>query len=675
VKRITVVAVVALVAGLMFVGGAKLRADQPHCDVLDPTVLFNVGTGECEVSTALTKNGTFTIAHPLHILGGGKITTNLVGGITLIITGDLIIDTPTGATGTNGISGNGATSGTGPGRPITVNATGNILLHGDGTKGASITANQTSGDCSVAKAGNITLTSGGNFTTEAVSVISADAHCSAGAIVIVAGDSNGDLIVDGIGAVNIDGLVSSQSTLSGTGSTQAPGGGTITVKAGCALTIGDHGHLVSKGNDPGADLVHLEGCTVLIDGLVESISPGAGHALPNSPANHCNADLTAHPVGGATAFTACVEVWADSITIDSTGSHNGEVSADGIRAPMRAWIDLYAQHDIIILGDITGAYGVHANAASSGPASNSFGGLITMKSKAGKFSASGLSDQANATAIGSDGGDVIVEAGGVGSAGNVDFGAASIQAKESLTSSNTKGGHISARSFNGFVLGLVGGELNAGGGIVAGSVTLQGCGTVAPADGVSYAGTSTPSATILADACTGSPTIPTSVILPNCLETCFPSTTTTSTSTTTTTETTTTTTEPTTTTTTNVQVTTTTSTTSTSTSTTSTSTSTTSTTAPPTTTTTLLNETTTTTTTAPTTTTTLLNETTTTTTTAPTTTTTLLGLTTTTTTLLQQTTTTNPPSIPTANNWGMLALGLAFMGAMAWMLRVQRTLR
>ena len=69
----------------------------------------------------------------------------------------------------------------------------------------------------------------------------------------------------------------------------------------------------------------------------------------------------------------------------------------------------------------------------------------------------------------------------------------------------------------------------------------------------------------------------------------------------------------------------------------------------------------------------------TTTTTSTSTTTTTLPLTTTTTdpgtnTTLPQTTT-NPPSIPTANNWGMAALGLAFMGAMAWMLRVRRSLR
>jgi hypothetical protein len=47
----------------------------------------------------------------------------------------------------------------------------------------------------------------------------------------------------------------------------------------------------------------------------------------------------------------------------------------------------------------------------------------------------------------------------------------------------------------------------------------------------------------------------------------------------------------------------------------------------------------------------------------------------TTTTLPQQTTTTTPVTIPAANTWGMVALGLAFLGAMAWMRRVRRSLR
>lgn len=39
------------------------------------------------------------------------------------------------------------------------------------------------------------------------------------------------------------------------------------------------------------------------------------------------------------------------------------------------------------------------------------------------------------------------------------------------------------------------------------------------------------------------------------------------------------------------------------------------------------------------------------------------------------TTTTTVPQIPTAGNWGTLILGLAFLGAMAWMLRARRSLQ
>ena len=57
--------------------------------------------------------------------------------------------------------------------------------------------------------------------------------------------------------------------------------------------------------------------------------------------------------------------------------------------------------------------------------------------------------------------------------------------------------------------------------------------------------------------------------------------------------------------------------------------------------------------------------------------------TTTTTTTTSTTTTTQPPGststtivgIPAAENWGMMILGLAFLGAMAWMVRARRSLR
>lgn len=66
-----------------------------------------------------------------------------------------------------------------------------------------------------------------------------------------------------------------------------------------------------------------------------------------------------------------------------------------------------------------------------------------------------------------------------------------------------------------------------------------------------------------------------------------------------------------------------------------------------------------------------------TTTTTTSTTTTTLPPSTTTTTIPGQTTTTTIPgtTIPAAENWGMVILGLAFLGAIAWMVRARRSLR
>src|SRR5262249_45750657 len=158
------------------------------------------------------------------------------------------------------------------------------------------------------------------------------------------------------------------------------GGGPITLKSGCKLLITPDGKVSSEGKDPGADLVHLEGCEVVINGLVESI--GIGHAMPVNPPNHCNADSVAHP--SPPAYTACVEIFGSTVTINSILPNKGEVRADGIRSPFRAWIDIVAQDDVVINNDFAGNYSVHANGATSTNA-NSFGGVITIDALAGTF--------------------------------------------------------------------------------------------------------------------------------------------------------------------------------------------------------------------------------------------------------------------------------------------------
>ena len=210
--------------------------------------------------------------------------------------------------------------------------------------------------------------------------------------------------------MDVNGLVESKSGLSGVPN-QPPGGGPITLTSACKLTVGDTGKVSSEGRDPGADLVHLEGCDVFVYGIVQSIASG-GHVTPVNPPNHCNLDTAAHPPGIQNfSYNACVEIWANNIIIDNTGTHKGEVSADGIRTdagnPKRAWIDLLAKRDITIIASTTGNYAVHANPPGN---TNQFGGLINVKSQIGKIVTTalvpgtvGLALQANATGGGRQG--------------------------------------------------------------------------------------------------------------------------------------------------------------------------------------------------------------------------------------------------------------------------------
>jgi hypothetical protein len=569
-----------ILAAFVLVLGATSGAYAADCTDLCGSI---VGI-ECQISAASIaacagpppasnpKNGTFSVAETLRIKSDGIITVpKLAGGnnLTLNIAGDFIMDAGGKIVGDAGASPNDSSA---IAATIIINAngnfwtwtTGNITLAG----GARISSDQQAGSCNGGRGGNITLEAAGDITTANGSVISANGtKCSAGAILIEATKcregSGEQCIADGNGyyytptirtgcTIDIDGKVLSQSGNTGTGAKQAPGGGPITINAGCNLIVSNTGIVSSRGKDPGADLVHLQGgCNVNVCGLVEST--GTGHAVPNSPTNHCYYQQAGFPTppnplnpGDDPAdprldkpknSTACVEVWTSGdLVIDSvqftewTESQgcNGEINADTGGpggSSGTSWIDLFALGDITIYGDSVAPYAVHANGNAG---TNDNGGIVTVKSKGGEVETYGLAIQANALGNGGKGGNVDVEAGGGSSSGDVDFNAASIQAKGANAGGGGQaGGLISARSWNAYVLGTnLTGELNADGGkgktpFSLGLVTLQGCGTgtTPPTnnDGVNYTGTVTPSpATILANACGGSPPLPKYVTLPIC---------------------------------------------------------------------------------------------------------------------------------------------------------------
>lgn len=409
-----------------------------------------------------TTDGVFKVTGNLTITGTGSITCNdnpgLPSGasacpIKIVVDGNFVMEAGSKILAENNNNG-------GSGGDISITVGGDATLNA-GAPGALISSSKTSGAGDTGHSGNITLDVTGNVKIEIGSIVQAGGSNASG--------NGGAIEITGT-TITVDGQVLS------TGGTTVGKGGPIKIVADCNLFI--TGKVSSKGRDPGADRVHLEGgCDVQIFGLVESTGPG--HTVPG--ANLCHG--TERPDKPANS-TACVEVWAgDSLEIDSISPHNGEVNADtGMSGGTQgtSWIDLFARGNITITGDIVNPYAVHANQTLG----NGHGGIIHVASRDGKVETSGLAIQANDTSSGGKGGQVSVEASGPGSPdGDVDFGNASIQAK----GVSGHGGQITARSWNGKILGVAPGELNACGGVSGGSVTLTEC------LGFNYTGTICPS--------------------------------------------------------------------------------------------------------------------------------------------------------------------------------------
>jgi len=476
-------------------------------------------SGECHVSGSVNKSGIFNLDQTLRIMSGAKITVPVAaGGAGLTIS---ICPAPTvcdfimeagaqiigDASGTSAASGVGAT--------IDISATGSVKLQGTGSDGALITSNQSAGSCTrdpqsklSGRGGNISLRAGLDIDVQAGSLISANGTpCPAGAITLLAQ-----------GSVTTAGDIRSISTMSGTGAVQLPGGGPISVIASCQLLV--TGTIVSQGFDAGADLVHLEsGCAVTIDGLVQSLG-GSGHAIPNSPGNHCFGPDPLHPSrpDKPNKSTACIEVWSGGdLTVTPTGEVGADTGDSGGNEGT-SWVDLFARGSILIDGNDGAPFAVHANGlGGSGPTGEN-GGIVRVKSVAGGVTAHGKALQASALRnnTADDGGTITVEA-----ALNVlleRFVPAALTPTLEATAPD-KGGTILVRSFSGSLAWTNGlGQVDSSQTLPSGIITLQAC--LAPGSttaGTTFKGVSRPPTIAVRMCSPTAPTLPGYVILPNCV--------------------------------------------------------------------------------------------------------------------------------------------------------------
>ncbi len=447
-KRITIGAIAAVVAGFTFMFGAQSALAD------DCLALSGAPAGAtCLVNTTRVVTGTFNLDETLEITGAGSIDAG-GGGITLNIcvapatpsaSCDLLVDKPTLAGG-GVIKANdtGATSASASN--ITIHVSRNVIMQA----GTQITADNTNDG---GNAGNIAITAGGDMTM--CGQTGAQPGCGApganpgafisaqkmsggttsviSSVTITVGDkatATGRFYMEGgstaYGTEN-GALIDTTSTTGHAGNIDVTAGKSYFTEPGAVIQAGGHnqtataqggkiflvsdcgltteGRVSSKGPDFGADLVHLESCEVIIRGLVEST--GKGHVTPGK--NSCNNVADGLPgevlrAGKPPESTGCIEVWGNFITIDSTVNQNvhwaGEVNADigNGGANGTSWIDIFAFSKLTVI-DGTGndferdnnghtyfsTYAVHANAIDGSDANPS---VITAKVKNGPLTAS-----------------------------------------------------------------------------------------------------------------------------------------------------------------------------------------------------------------------------------------------------------------------------------------------
>ena len=431
---------VAMIIGVATLAASVAVVAAPSV-ALAADVIINVPTtfAAADASDGAS-DGTFTVTGNLTITSAGAVTCNDPASppnadacdIDIAVSGDMVMQAGSAILAENNVRG-------GSGGDITIDVDGDMTMcaaagaqtgcgGATANPGAVISARKTSGAGDTGTGGNIVITVGDlstatgafymeggttGYGTESGAKILATGPGAAGDITITVGDT---YFTEPGAVIEAGGPATPGTTIQR--------GGKIYIVVGCELTT--EGRITSKGDDPGADLVHLEGCEVVVHGLVEST--GKGHTVnanPNQndvqPANSCDGYTDSLPgeivhadkPGNA---TACIEVWGKVITIDSTGSQAGELNADigngGTKGS--SWIDIYAFSSLVV-DDGAGndelrnnnsgttylsTYAVHANTIGG---SDKTPNTIIAKVAEGPLTASGKAFESSATLTGGTG--------------------------------------------------------------------------------------------------------------------------------------------------------------------------------------------------------------------------------------------------------------------------------
>lgn len=407
-----------------------------------------------------TANGVFTVSDGDLIVNGTINCSDDVSGnqsacaMAFNVSGNLTVNAGGALYAEN-------RSGGGNGAAITITAGGNLVV-----SGILSTAGYGSGN---SNAGNVTATAGGGVTIGAGATVDAgSSKANAGNITVSAGQVvtiNGNVLSGPsrtIAATKLTGLIL-------TGGSGIQRGGNITIKTTTftepALNVGSNAVIASQGEKDGAGNVSIEGCGVLVKGLVASVS----------------SDNTTAKVSIRSGKNITIDA-RDLGVIGATLGRNGMLRADSLTdGADDKRINVFAKGSIDVLGPLPSASSLYAaNANNGAKGSKEAGGTITVISTESTINTTGRAFTAGANIKDGRGGAISIS-----SKGNTTLDGATIQAIGDLTKPKAKssGGDISVRSYSGSISWTSGvGDVRPTGSDAdvptQGTIVLTACGTV-----------------------------------------------------------------------------------------------------------------------------------------------------------------------------------------------------
>jgi hypothetical protein len=370
-------------------------------------------------------------------------------------------------------------TGTGSGAPITFTVGHDFVMHGPTATLAGAVVSTDSTSSSGSSGGNVTANVSGAVTIDAGATIdSGSANAAAGAISIVAGghiDAGGNVLA-GPSRTILATRLTGDALAGGTGNQV---GGAITLKSTSfiqpGVTVGSSANIVSQGQTVSAGPVMLEGCGVIVDGLVASLaySDAASRVVIRS---------------GKTIDVDGRDLGVTGATLGRNGKIRGDAPTG---TAVNHFVDLFAFGDISVLGPDPAASALFAVSGTPGVHdSKSDGATIRVISLTGGVTASGNVIVDGHTASGDDGGNIAIS-----SQGNINLDHAVIASVGDSNTSNPErgGGTIAIRSYSGNVVWTSGtGDVRPTGSSSGLPTAAQGAISITACGSISLSGSSFP---------------------------------------------------------------------------------------------------------------------------------------------------------------------------------------